>query len=137
MSEIILNLSENSDNECLSGEGQMVRGVGRVCTDTQTRVCWDTPVLGRASVSQGQVPVVQLHFSRQQCLTTHFTHTGTLDRSLKVHLPNKRLLFYLSVLLMVTSFATLQFICNFYRKSRCNYLQFTAGETEAQGDELI
>lgn len=90
MSEIILNLSENSDNECLSGEGQMVRGVGRVCTDSQTCVCGSTPVLGCGSVTEGQVPLVQLHFSRQQCLTMHFTHTNTMGNSLNVYLPKKK-----------------------------------------------
>lgn len=75
MSEIILNLSENSDNVCLSGEGQMVRGVGRLCRDRQTRVGGSTPVPGSGSVREGQVPLVLLHFSRQHCLTMHFTHT--------------------------------------------------------------
>lgn len=93
MSEIILNLSENSDNECLSGEGQMVGGVGRVCTDTQTRVCWNTPVLG---VSEGQVPLVQLHFSRQQCLTMLFSHTHTLPGSFSKGSSSKQKAFILS-----------------------------------------
>lgn len=134
MSEIILNLSENSDNVCLSGEGQMVRGVGRLCRDSPTRVGGSTPVLSSGSVREGQVPLVLLHFSRQHCLTMHFTHThpGSF-----IFPPKKKRLFYLSVLLMLIRFTTLRIFWHFYRKIWCNNLQFTAGETEAQRDEVI
>lgn len=124
MSEIILNPSENSDNKCLSGEGQMVGGVGRLCTASPTRVCRSTAVLGCGSVSQGQVPCISQGSSAWPCIS----HTPPPGCPLNAHLPKNRLLFYLSALLMLTGLTTLQVFLAFYWKIWCNNLHSQLGK---------
>lgn len=97
-----------------------------VVTDTRTHVCWDTSVLGRASLNEDRPPLRPLPCSRQQSLTIRFTHTPS--RSLKVHLPNKRLLFYLTVPLMLTSSTTLQFVQHPYKKISITFFSSQLGK---------
>lgn len=68
-----------------------------------------------------------LHFSRQQCLTVHFTYTPP-GCPLNAHLPKNRLLFYLSALLMLTGLTTLQVFLAFYWKIWCNNLHSQLGK---------
>lgn len=87
---------------------------------------WDTSVLGRASLNEDRPPLSPLPCSRQRSLTIRFTHTPS--RSLKVHLPNKRLLFYLTVPLMLTSSTTLQFVQHPYKKISITFFSSQLGK---------